>query len=212
MTRKLRALMVTVSVGILVYLVSLASVSVAEVGSAAGEERLADVTVSLEACVVRVEIEAVGDSADNADYRALSLAKAERLLSRVGDEGTEVVSGVKLLVGNGSEAEISTEDKASEKEKDQESGTGEHADRETSVSLQAEAIVSTAGEITVEFDFRQVFSENGLSGSGEGEREEEFVQIFEVSSRVGLQVRRPRIVGAKRNEDEAMFLILYADI
>jgi len=101
MTRKLRALMVTVSVGILVYLVSLASVSVAEVGSAAAEERLADVTVSLEACVVRVEIEAVGDGADNADYRALSLAKAERLLSRVGDEGTEVVSGLRLLVGNG---------------------------------------------------------------------------------------------------------------
>ena len=171
------------------------------------------VTISLEACVVRVGIEALEQGAADTGFRALSSVTADMLLGRVGGEDAEVVSGVKLLVGNGTEAEISSEGTAREKEKDQASGSGEHSDRETSVSLRAEAVVSAARKITVAFDFKQVFSENASSaGSGEGEREEEFVQAFEVSSMVGLQAGRPRVVGAKRNEGEAMFLILYADI
>jgi len=204
--------LVIVPVGILIYLVSSASISMAEVGSAAAEERFTDVTVSLEACVVRVAIEALDASADGGGFRALSSVSADKLLSRIGDQGAEVVSGVKLLVGNGAEAEISTEDGESEKEKDQEGGAGERANRATSVSLRAEALVSTAGQITVEFSFKQVVSEEASSESEEGEREESGTQVLEVSSRVGLEAGRPRVVGARKIDGQAMFLILYADI
>ncbi|MHC4170690.1 MAG: hypothetical protein ACYSWQ_27450 [Planctomycetota bacterium] len=136
MANKIKALLGVVLVGMLVYLVSAASVSVAEVGSAACEERLADVTVSLEACVVRVDVEALEESAGGG-FLALSSVSAESLLSRIGGEEAEAVSGVKLLVGNGTEGEISTEDNAREKAKDVQEEVGEHADR---VQLQADPL------------------------------------------------------------------------
>jgi hypothetical protein len=235
MTKRIKALLGVVLLGVLVYLVSAASVSMAEVGSAAAEERvpdvtvladeeltedfvlddaeerLADVMVSLEACVVRVDVEALEESAGGG-FLALSSVSAESLLSRIGGEEAEAVSGVKLLVGNGTEGEISTEDNAREKARDVQEEVGEHASRDTAVSLRAEALVAGAGKIVVEFSFKQVISEDTSSGSVEGEHEEEVGQVFEVSSTVGLQAGRPRVVGARKSEDQAMFLILHADI
>ena len=211
MEKKMKVLLGVILAAAVVYLVSLASVSVAEVGSAATQERLADVTVSLEACVVRVGIEALEESAGGG-FLALSSVSAESLLSRIGGEEVEAVSGVKLLVGNGTEGEISTEDSAREKAKDVQEEAGEHAGRNTAVSLRAEALVTSAGKIVVEFNFKQIISEDTSSGSVEGVHEEEVGQVFEVSSTVGLEAGRPRVVGARKIEDQAMFLILHADI
>ena len=79
------------------------------------------------------------------------------------------------------------------------------------VSLRAEAVIGSAGNITVEFDFKQIISGNGSSESEEGEREEQAAEVFEVASRLGLTAGRPSVAGAKRNDGDAMFLILYAD-
>ena len=100
----------------------------------------------------------------------------------------------------------------SKKAKDVQEEAGEHAGRDTAVSLRAEALVTSAGKIVVEFNFKQIISEDTSSGSVEGVHEEEVGQVFEVSSTVGLEAGRPRVVGARKIEDQAMFLILLADI
>ena len=167
--------------------------------------------MSLEACVIRVDREALGESADGG-FVALSSVTAERLLEHAGGEDAEVVSGVTLLVGNAREGEISSRDDAREKEKDPEEEAGEYVDREVSVSLLAGVVVNTDGRITVEYEFTQLISEQASSESVEGEHEEDVGQVFEVSSAIGLQAGRPRVAGAKRIEDHVMFLILHADI
>lgn len=212
MAKKIKVLLSVALVAAAVCLVSMASVSVGEVGSAIADDLSDGVTISLEACVVRVGIEALERSARGSGFRALSSVSADSVLDRIGGEDAEVVSGIRLLVGYGTEAEISADDSSSEKGKHPENEVGEHAVRETSVSLRAGAQVTAAGEILVEFDFKQVLSELALSGSSEGEQEEEAAQVFEVSSTVALKTGRPRVVGARRKEGEAMFLILRADI
>jgi hypothetical protein len=236
MVKKIKALLGIVCIAIVVYLVSLASVSVAEVGSAAGEERLADVTVSmaeelpeslvadsgaeppvgrtisLEACVVRVEIEALENSMGDSGYRALSSISAGQVLTRVEADEAEVVSSVKVLVAEGAVAEIATEQNAREKEKDQAKETGEHAEWETAASLRAEVIEIDARRVAIEFGFRQIISERGASGESDAENEEEHAEVFEVSSGIGLAICRPIIAGAKKSESGTMFLILYAEV
>ncbi|MHC4119450.1 MAG: hypothetical protein ACYSWO_18295 [Planctomycetota bacterium] len=212
MAKKINVLLSVPLVAAAACLISLAGASVAEVGSAIADDRSDGVTISLEACVVRVGAEALEQGARGAGFQALSSLSADTLLDGIGSKDVEVVSGVALLVGNGTEAEISAEDSSSEKGKHVENEVGEHAVRETSVSLRAEARVTTAGEILVEFSFKQIFSENASSESDGGMREEEAAQVFEVSSSVVLQTGRPQIVGARRHEGEAMFLILHADI
>ncbi|UCF14504.1 MAG: hypothetical protein JSW59_13905 [Phycisphaerales bacterium] len=211
MAKKLKASAVIVAVGVLVYLVSLGNISVAEVGSAGAEETSVDATISLEACVVRVGIEALEQSTGDSVFFALSSISAEQIMSRVEADEAQVVSGVKVLVAGGSVAEIATEQNAREKEKDHASEVGEHAERETAVSLRAEVVGINAGQVAVEFGFKQIVSENGASRTNEAEREEEFAEVFEVSSMIGLPAGRPLIAGAKKSDDEVMFLILYAD-
>jgi hypothetical protein len=212
MAKKIKVLLSVALVAAAACLISLSGASVAEVGSATAEDRSGGVTISLEACVVRAGAQAFEQGGRGAGFQALSSLSADALLHGIGGEDPEVVSGVALLVGNGTEAEISAEDSSSEKSKHPENGVGEHAVGETSVSLHAEAQVAAAGEILVNFSFKQIFSENASSESDEGTREEEAAQIFEVSSSVVLQTGRPQVVGARRHEGEAMFLILHADI
>ena len=211
MAKKLKASAVLVAVVLLVYLVSLGNISVADVGSASAEEMSAEATISLEACVVRVDIEALEESAGSG-FIPLSSISAEQVLSRVEADEAEVVSSVKVLVAEGAVAEIETEQNAREKEKDRVKEAGEHAECEAAASLRAEIIEVDAGRVTVEFGFKQILSEHGASGVSDAEHEEEHAEVFEVSSRIGLHMGRPTIAGAKKNEDGAMFLILYADI
>ncbi len=210
MTKKLRALLVIVPAGILIYLVSWASVSVAEVGSAAGEGRSTDVTVSIEACVVRVETEALEQSAGEAGFLALSSVEASRLLEHVGDGRAEVVSGIKVLVESGALAELTTEQDARQKTKAGEEDLTQEG--ESAISFEAQALVGPAGTITVQFTFKQTLSESSSVQASEEEQEEDGLQVIELSSKVSLEAGRPRVVGARKIDDQAMFVILYADI
>ena len=211
MAKKLKASIVILTAGVLIYLTSLAGVTTAHVGSASAEETSAGATISLEACVVRVGIEAFEESAGG-DFIAISSISAEQVLGRVEAGEAEVVSSVKVLVAEGAVAEIATEQNAREKEKDPAKEAGEDSEWETAASLRAEVIEVDAGRVAVEFVFKQIISEHGSSGDNEAEREEEHSEIFEVSSGIGLSIGRPVIAGAKKDEGGAMFLILYADI
>ena len=206
MARKLKAMLVVVAVGMVIYFATLAQTSVAD------EEQFGGITVSVEASVVRVAIEALDEIAGGSEILNLGSISADEVLRYVGEEGAEVVSAVKLAVGNDSVGEITTEENAREKEKNQEDATGEHVDREISISFQAEASVETPSKIAVKFTFKQIVAENASSASSDAEQEEEIVDTFEVSSRLALQAGRPYIAGAKKNEDVATFLILRADI
>ena len=212
MTKESKTLFVVAAVVALVYLTAFAGTSVTEHAEIDVDEQLGDATISVEACVVRVEIEALEEFAAGSDFLNLGSIPVQKILERVGHEGAEVVSMVKLALGNDSVGEITVEENSQEKGKDHADGTGEHAEREISVSFQAEASVMAARRIAVKLSFKQVVVEKASSGSGGGEQEEEVVDSFEVSSRLALQTGQPCVAGAKKNEDVATFLILRADI
>lgn len=212
MAKQFKTLVFIISVGLLVYFASLGSVSVAGVGSAQSEERLEGQTISLEACLVRVAVEALKESVVGGDFPALSSVPAEALLGRVRAGDGEVVSGIRLTVAGGAVGEMTAEAGGRTTEKDAELRTGGHGKRQSSVSFRAEAGLRTAGRIAVEFTFKQVLSEGSSSGSAKGDREEEATQVFEVSSALGLEAGRPSVATARINGDEAVFLILQADI
>ena len=212
MTRELKTLFVIAAVAALVYFTAFAGTSVAEHAEIAVVEQFGGVTISVEACVVRVAVGALEEIGAGSDILSLASIPAGKVLELVGSEDAEVVSMVKLALGNDSVGEITVEENSQEKGKDHEGGTGEHAEGETSVSFQAEALVRTAGKIAVKFSFKQIVVGKAFSASGDGEQEEEVVDTFEVSSRLALQAGQPRVAGAKKNEDAATFLILRADI
>ena len=66
MAREVKALFVVAAVGMLVYFIFFAGTSVAEHTEIAGEQ-FGDVTISVEACVVRVAIEALEEIAAGSD-------------------------------------------------------------------------------------------------------------------------------------------------
>ena len=211
MTRELKTLFVIAAVAVLVYFTAFAGTSVAEHAEVSVDEQLGDATISVEACVVRVEIEALEEFAAGSDLLNLGSIPAQKILERVDHEGAEVLSMVKLALGNECVAEMTTEKNSREKGKDHTDGTGEHAEREISVSFQVEAFVITAEKIAVKLSFKQIVVEKASSGSGGGEQEEEVVDSFEVSSRLAFQTGQPCVAGAKKNEDATTFLILRAD-
>ena len=212
MTRELKTLLVVAAVAVLFYLTAFAGSSVTEHDEIAVDEQLGDATISVEACVVRVETEALEEFATGAGLLNLGSIPAQRILKCVDQEGAEVVSMVKLALGNESVAEMTMEKNSRRKDKDHEGRTGENAEREISISFQAEAFVMTAEEIAVKVGFKQVVVEKTSSGSRDGEGEEEIVDSFEVSSRLAFQVGQPCVAGAKKNEGAATFLILRVDI
>lgn len=212
MSKKIKTSVVIIGVGILVYLVSLGNITMADIGSAASEEMSAGATISLEACLVRVDIEALEKGEGNSGFLPLSSISAEQVLSCIKDDKAEVVSNVKVLVAEGSVAEIATENNGHEKEKDKAKETGGNSERKTGSSLRAEVVEVNDDGIAVEFKFRQNVSENSSSGHDDGEVEEEHSDVFELSSRLGLRVGRPVIAGAKKSEDGAQFLILFAEL
>ena len=211
MTRELKTLFVVTAVAALVSFVAFAGTSVAEHAEIAVAEQFGGVTISVEACVVRVATEALEEIAAGSDILSLGSIPAQKVLELVGLDDAEVVSMVKLALGNDSVAEMTTEENSRQKGKDHADGTGEHAEGETSVSFQAEAFVITAEKIAVKLSFKQIVVEKASSGSGGGEQEEEVVDSFEVSSRLAFQTGQPCVAGAKKNEDAATFLILRAD-
>ncbi len=212
MVKEVKTLFIVAAVVTFVYFMSFAGTSVAEHAEISVGEQFGGVTISVEAYVVRVAIEVLEDIAAGSDVLSLGSIPAGKILERVGGEGAEVVSAVKLALGNESAAVMTMEEKSREKGKDHADETGEYADREISVSFQAEAQVMTAEKIAVEFSFKQIVAEKASSASGDGEQEEEVAETFEVSGRLALKTGQPRVAGAKKNEDVATFLILRADI
>jgi len=211
MAQKLKTSLAIVTTCVLIYLTSMAGVTTAQVGSAATEDMPTYATISLEACAVRLDMEAMEQNMAGSGYHALSSISAEQVLSRIEADEGEVISSLKAFVAEGAVAEIATENNAREKVQDQEQEQDGYSEWETAASLRAEIIGIDAGRIGVEFCFKQVFSELGSSEEDEGEREEEHTEIFEVSSSLFLSMGRPVIAGAKENEDGAMFLILYGE-
>ncbi|TKJ36974.1 MAG: hypothetical protein CEE38_08700 [Planctomycetes bacterium B3_Pla] len=136
---------------------------------------------------------------------------ASKVLRGVAEGDAELVSVVKLALGNDSFAEMTAEQNAREKGKDREHESGEHVERETVISFQAEATVKNADKIAVKFSFKQIASESASSASSDAE-EEDSTETFEVSSTLVLVTGQPRVVGAKQAGDEATLLILRADI
>lgn len=210
MARELKTLFVVAAVGTLVYFMAFAGTSVAE--HAEHGEQFGGVTISVEACVVRVAIEALEDIAGGSDILNLGSIPAAKVLKRVGSEDAEMISTVKLALANDSVGEITVEENSQDKVKGNEGEPGEYAERETSVSFQAEAFVRTAEKIAVKFSFKQRVTEKASAPLGDGEHEEGGVETFEVSSSLALEMGQPRVAGAKKNGDVATFLILKADI
>jgi hypothetical protein len=209
MAREWKALFAVAAVGMLVYFVAFADTSAAE--SAAGGQ-FGGVTISVEACVVRVASEALKDIAADTDILDLGSISAAKVLKRIGSRDAEVISTIKLALANDSLGEITAEENSKDKVKGNEGEPGGYAERETAVSFQAEALVRTVEKIAVKFSFKQIVTEKASSALGAGEYEEGGVETFEVSSSLALQTGQPHIAGAKKNEDAATFLILRADI
>jgi hypothetical protein len=219
MARELKTLFAVAAVGMLVYFMAFAGTSVAEhaehgehSGHAEHGEQFGGVTISVEACVVRVAIVALEGIAADSDMLTLGSIPAAEVLRRIGSEDAEMVSTVKLALVNDSIGEITVEENSQEKVNGNEGEPCEYAERETSVSFQAEALVRTAERIAVKFSFKQRVTEKASAPLGDGEHEEGCVETFEVSSSLALETGQPCVAGAKKNGDVATFLILTADI
>jgi len=212
MAKKLKGLIAIVSVGMLIYLVSSANTSVAEDVEIDAQERFAGATISVEASVVIVELEALEEITGELDTQALNSIPLDKIMQCIReDEGGEMVSAVKLTVGNKSVAEMNTEENEEEKRKHSEEETGERENRETYVSFRVTPEIIDVDKIAVSFDFKQFVSKSTLFSESNAEEQHDIVTKFEVSSKLVLRPGQPRIVGATK-KDEATFLILGVDI
>ncbi len=212
MTRKLKGLIAIVSVGMLIYFVSSANISVAEDAEIDVQEQFTGATISVEASLVTVELEALEEITDQLDITTLNSIPLDKIMQCIReDEGGEVISIVKLAVGNESVAEMNTEENVEEIRKISDEESGARNKRENHVSFRVNPKIIDMNRIAVSFDFKQIASESALISESEVEEQEEIVTKFEVSSEVVLRPGQPRIVGATKN-DEVIFLIMGVDI
>ena len=212
MARKLKGLIAIVSVGMLIYIMSSANTSVAEDAEIDAQVQFAGATISVEASVVIVELEALEEITGESDTQTLNSISLDEILQCIReDEGGEEVSVVKLAVGSGIVAEMNTEENEEEKGTNPEEETGERENRETHVSFRVTPEIIDVDKIAVSFDFKQIVSESTLFSESDAEEQHDIVTKFEVSSELLLRPGQPRIVGATK-KDEATFLILCVDI
>ncbi len=212
MARKLKGLIGIVSVVMLIYFVSWGNTLVAEDGEIDTQERFAGATISVEASVVIVELEVLEEITGQLDVKTLNSISLDKIMQSIReDEGGEIVSAVKLTVGNKCVAEMNTEENEEEKRKHSEDEAGEHKNRETHISFRVTPWIIDVDKIAVSFDFKQIASESTLVSEREAEEQQDRVTKFEVSSELVLRPGQPRIVGATK-KDEAIFLIMGVDI
>ncbi|MBW7992496.1 MAG: hypothetical protein FVQ84_21115 [Planctomycetes bacterium] len=212
MLNKLKGLIGIVSVVMLIYFVCSGNTLVAEDGENDAQERFAGATISVEASVVIVGLEALEEIAGELDGQNLNSIPLEKIMRSIReDEGGEMVSIVKLAVGNESDAEINTEERVDTKRKHPEEGAGVHENRQINISFRVTPKIIDMNRIAVSFDFKQIVSENTLASEREAEEQEDRVIQFEVSSELVLRPGQPRIVGATQ-KGEAIFLIMGVDI
>jgi hypothetical protein len=212
MARKLKGLIVVVSVAMLIYLVSSANTLVAEDSENKAEGKFADATISVEASLVAVEFEALEEIIGESDNKTLSSIPLEKIMQCVHeDEGGEVNSIVKLAVRNESSGEMSREESVKEQRKVSDEGVSENEERESRVSFKVVPTIIDMNRIAVSFEFKHITSGRALSSVQEVEEQEGKDIVIEISSEVVLRPGRPRIVGATK-KDEAIFLIMCVDI
>jgi len=211
MARKLKALIIAVSVIMLIYFVPSANTSVAEDAEIDAQERFAGATISVEASVVAVGLEALEEITGEPDAQNLNSIPLDKIMRSIReDEGGEMVSIVKLAVANESTAEMNTEESEVVKIKHSENEVSEHQNTETHISFRVTPRIINVDKIAVSFDFKQIGSESIFS-EREAEEQQDRVTQFEVSSEVVLRPGQPRIVGATK-KDKTIFLIMGVDI
>ena len=211
MARKLKGFIGIVSVVMLIYFVSWGNTLVAEDGEIDARERFAGATISVEASVVAVGLEALEEIMGEPDMKSLHSIPLGKIMQCVREDKGEVISIVKLAVGNKAAGEITREESTNEQRKVSNDDVREEERRENRVSFRIEPVIIEAGKIAVSFDLKQIASENTLASEREAEEQEDRVIQFEVSSEVVLRPGQPRIVGATK-KDEAIFLIMGVDI
>ena len=212
MTGKLKGIIVIVSLGMLIYLVSSADFLVAEDSENEAREQFAGAMISVEASIVIVEPEVLEEITDDLNIQNLNSIPLEKIMQIIReDEGGEMISAIKLAVGNNSEAEMNSEDNVEEKRKIFKEETGEQERRESVFSFRITPEIIDLDKIAVNYRFQQTVQEIILSSTSEAEEEKNIVRNFEVSSEVILRPGQPRIVGATK-KDEVIFLIMGVDI
>ena len=212
MIKKLKGLIIAISVIMLIYFVPSANTLVAEHAENEDQEQFAGATISVEASLVTVELEVLEEITGQLNIKTLNSISLDKIMQCIReDEGGEVISIVKLAVANESAAEMNTEENAEEKRKIPDEDRGEREERESHVSFRVIPKIIDMNRIAVSFDFKQLASEGALSSESEAEEQEGIVTKFEVSSELVLRPGQPRIVGATK-KDEAIFLIMGVDI
>ncbi len=213
MTKKLKNLIVIVSLGVLIYLVFSANTLVAEDSENEAQEQFAGAMISVEALVVTVEPEALEEITGELDIKTLNSIPLEKVMQSIfEEEGVEIVSSVKLSMRNGSMAEMNTKDNEEENRKiSEEEEMAEQENRERHVSFRATSHIINMNKIEISFDFKQIVSESTLRSISETDEQGKMSKTFEVSSEVVLRPGQLRIVGATK-KDVAIFLIMGVDI
>lgn len=212
MARKLKGLIVIISIGMLIYFVSSVNALVAEDAENEGRGRFADAVVSIEAMMVVVEQEALEEMIGDSDMMNLNSIPLDRIMHIVREEeGGEIFSSVKLSMKSDSHAEIEKEGFEEVNRKNAAEETSEQESRETQISFDAMSHIINIDKIEISFDFKQVGSVKNTGSTMKVEEQEDRAMNFKMSSIVVLQPGRARIIGATM-KGEAMFLIMSADI
>jgi len=211
MARKLKGLIGIVSVVMLIYFVSWGNTLVAEDGENNAQERFAGAMVSVEASVVAVEFEALEEIIGEPAIKSLNSIPLGKIMQLVREVEGEVISITKLAVRNNSAGEISREENANEQRKVSNDDVREQEGGENRVSFRVVPEIIDMDKIAVNFDLKQIVSENIFSSERGAEEQEDRVIQFEVSSEVVLRPGQPRIVGATK-KDEAIILIMEVDL
>lgn len=212
MTKQLKGLIAVVSIAMLIYLISSDNTLVANDDENEGQDKFAGATISVEASLVAVEFEALGEIVDELDINSLSSIPVEKIMQCVcEDEGGELISVVQLAVKNMSSGQLSREERVKEQRKVSDEGVSEQEEGENHISFSVVPGIIDINRIAVNFDFKQISNEGALTSASDVEEQKERDIVMEVSSNVVLRPGQKRIVGATKR-DEAFFLIMSADI
>ncbi|MHC4727070.1 MAG: hypothetical protein ACYS17_07525 [Planctomycetota bacterium] len=211
MATKLKNLIIIVSLGLLIYFVSLVGTLVAEDSENEAREKFADAMISVEASLVAVEYEVLEEMIGEPDIKNLNSIPLEKFIQCVREDEGEVISIVKLAVRNESSGEVNREERVDEKRKVSDENVSENEKRENYVSFQVVPKIIDISKIGISFEFKQIVSEGALVSESDAEEEQERNIVIEISSEVVLRPGQPRIVSATK-KDEAIFLIIGVDM
>ena len=212
MSGKIKGLIIIVSLGVLICLVSSGNALVAEGTENGAEEEFAGATISVEASLVAVEFEALEEIVDELDINSLSSIPPDKIMQCVcEDEGGELISVVQLAVKNMSSGQMSREERVKEQRKVSDEGVSEQEGGENHISFSVVPEIININRISVSFDFKQISSEGALTSASDVEEQGERDVVVEISSEVVLRPGQKRIVSATKR-DEAFFLIMSVDI